>query len=286
MSTREFFAAMEAGELMADDVLPKVAKEFARTARDGGALSAAMDTARISQRQFTTAAQEGADIVFQAGFGEGIANMFQTLTNALEDSKGGLKGLGKTFKLVFDSIALAVKMVTPILNHAFKVIGAFADVINRLFVNDIGGIVAGVGMFALALWRVKKVVGLLDLAFSSMLAKIYPIYWVLKEFVATMSRGVVGDIELALGKDVSISDLGGDRVRKEVEAVKRSGFGGMESAFVRGFAREQEVVRGQNNITKQENSFTIYSNDPEAVGREVSKQLNQSLNEATYGVTQ
>lgn len=276
VSTKELFEMMERGELLASDVLPKVAAEFARTARQGGALEAALNTARIQQKRFFTGAQEASDIIFQAGFGEGIADMFFTFTQSLADSESGLKGLGKTFKLVFDSIALVVKAVTPILNHAFSVIGVFAETINKLFVNDIGMIVGGIGLFAAALWRVKSVVKLLNLSFTSLFAKIYPIYFLIKEFIALMSKDVIGDIELALGRDVSISDLGSNKVVKQREAAKR-GFDVLNQGFTGGLgqqaANQASSERG-TVIQRQENNFNIKTDNPQEMREELDRWWN------------
>lgn len=243
---------MERGELMAADVLPKVAKEFARTARQGNALATAMKTARVSQRQFITAAQESADFLFQAGFGEGTVNMFKVMKEALVDSKDGLEGLAKTFKLVFDSIALVVKHVSPILNVLLTLLGSVADIINTIFVNDTAAYIAGV----LALAKVFKALNV-QLAFAA--GRLLLIAGLLDEVIAPFKEGKVGGIEKALGRDLNLGS----------ESFVGNPFGGTQQ-----FLQKMEAQKSQ---TKNSNTFNVEFNgtSPEENRRWFTKWMNE-----------
>jgi tape measure domain-containing protein len=81
MSEQAFFKAMEAGKLMSKDVLPKVAKQMAITARKGGALSTAMDTNRASMNRMITAFQTFQKKIFDAGFSKVLTELFNTFTD-------------------------------------------------------------------------------------------------------------------------------------------------------------------------------------------------------------
>ncbi|QDP59456.1 MAG: hypothetical protein GOVbin4162_30 [Prokaryotic dsDNA virus sp.] len=199
VSTRELFAMMERGELMASEVLPMVAKEFSRTAREGGALAKAIETARIQQRRFTTGAQESADVIFQGGFGEGISNMFKELTDSLGESTKGMEGLGKVYKLFFDLVTQGAKIAIPILDSLFFVLGEISDVLNAIFVNDSTVTLAGIAAVTLAIKN-------LDRVFKSLYARLFLTLGILDEIFSFFVAGRIGVLEKLMGTDVALGD--------------------------------------------------------------------------------
>ena len=123
---------MENGELLAADVLPKVAIEMRKMANAGGALEQKLMTTRVQQGRFFKELETAQNIIFKSGFDKGLANMFNSLANGLVDSKKGLEGLGKTFKWFFDTVALGVKIIMPVLDSFFFVTGEVFGAINNL----------------------------------------------------------------------------------------------------------------------------------------------------------
>ncbi len=201
VTTRELFAMMERGELMASEVLPKVAKEFARTARDGGALAKAMETARVQQRRFVTGAQEASDTIFQGGFGKGLSDMFKELTDSLGESTKGMEGLGKVYKLFFDLVTQGAKVAIPILDSLFFVLGEISEVLNAVFVNDTATTLAGIAAVTLAIKR-------LDLVFKSFYARLFLTLGVLDEVFSFFVAGRVGMLEKLMGTDIALGETG------------------------------------------------------------------------------
>lgn len=198
VSEQELFAMMERGELLAKDVLPLVGAEFAKAARQGNALATALASARIQQRRFITSAQEGADVIFQAGFGAGTSNLFETMTDSITSNKSALEGLGKTFKLVFDTVAVVVKLVTPVLDSVLTLLGALSDTL-QLIAKD------SVGKFILAAAAMTGVVKTLTFAVSTLLVKLLAVLGAIDEIYSLFTEGRVGLLELAVGKDLNLS---------------------------------------------------------------------------------
>jgi len=150
-STAEIFKMMENGELMAEDVLPKVGIAFATLARQGGALAAQLASTRVAQGQFMTFAQEGADTVFTNGFSEGFSQLLKSIGQDIGASSDGLKGLGRIYQLFFKIVERASKILIPILSALFSIIGSVSEALIDIFSSKMFSIVAGIGAMTLAL---------------------------------------------------------------------------------------------------------------------------------------
>lgn len=132
VSEAEFFKMMENGELLAEDILPKVSMEMSRMANAGGALSQKLMTTRAQQGIFFKELETAGNIVFKSGFDKGLANLFNTLTTQLQEGRKGLEGLGKIFKWFFDTISLGVNIVAPVMDSFFFVLGEGFGVLNTI----------------------------------------------------------------------------------------------------------------------------------------------------------
>ena len=91
----QLFKMMERGELLASDVLPKVAEEFRRTAREGGAYEEALKSLRTQKGRFVTESQRAADTIFKSGFEEGLAELYGELQNQLGETGKAQEDMGK-----------------------------------------------------------------------------------------------------------------------------------------------------------------------------------------------
>lgn len=131
-SEAELFKMMENGELLAEDVLPKVAKEMNRMANSGGALEQKLKTTRVQQGIFFKELETAGNTIFTSGFDEGLATLFNSLSTALKEGREGLVGLGKTFKWFFETISLGVKIVSPLLDSILFVTGELFGGLNNL----------------------------------------------------------------------------------------------------------------------------------------------------------
>lgn len=146
---------MENGELLAADVLPKVAKEMKKVAAVG--LEDKLDSLRVAQGQFFNQLEKTGNFIFEGSFSDGLKDLFQSLTEGLKDSEAGLEGLSEVFKAVFNLIRNGAEILIPVLNTLFTVLGKAAEVFNAVFDSDLGKILLGMAGLAMA---IKKIITL------------------------------------------------------------------------------------------------------------------------------
>ncbi len=242
----ELLKMMELGQLGSEYIAP-FAKALGEMAKEGGALEAAMKSGRVQQARFITGAQIAADVIYSSGFEEGISNLFSTMTSQLESSRSGLEGLGKIFRWFFDTVALGVKIVTPVLDSFFFVTGqvfgaisAFNDMIGNNVVSSLVLVTASLlgltkllkGFPAIAKYvpflgkafkdvdadtlKTTKSISLLGtairMAFTGWGAIIIGIIAVLDELFSLFSKGRVGLLEKYLFGE----DLDFDKIKSKV----------------------------------------------------------------------
>ncbi len=171
VTSAELFQMMERGELMADEVLPKVGKAFAEMARQGGALEAQIASGRAQQGRFNLVMQEAAKIIFDSGFERGLSDFFKEMVDQTIAARDGLEGLGQVFRWFFNTLTLGSKILMPVLDSVFFVLGNLFGFVNSL--SDLfgskwaGGIfsaVAAIGALSLALGKFKNASGVLSVA--------------------------------------------------------------------------------------------------------------------------
>lgn len=110
MSEAQMFKQMEMGKLLAEDVLPKVAKQYSKVARENGALEAASKKVNSEYNRFLNALTELKLQLFQGGFGQGMVSVFKTLTNMM--SSTSMLQIGAVFGGMLAGVADAVYGLT------------------------------------------------------------------------------------------------------------------------------------------------------------------------------
>lgn len=125
---------MENGELLAADVLPKVAKEMKKVAAVG--LEDKLDTLRVAQGQFFNELQKAGDTIFKGGFAEGLKGLFFTLGEFLKENEHALKSLGKVFGLVFNIVTIIAKAFLPVISVITSAIGVLSEALNTVFGDE------------------------------------------------------------------------------------------------------------------------------------------------------
>jgi tape measure domain-containing protein len=199
VTSSELFDMMERGELMAEDVLPKVGLAMAEMAREGGALDAQLASTRVAQGRFTTFAQEGADTIFTNGYSQGFASLLRSLSEGIGDSSDGLKGLGKAYQLFFNVVEKASEILIPIVSALFSVIGGLSEAFMSLFSTNLGRIVVGITTITLAVARLAFVTGGLNAALMTMITRLllipYLVIGVAHEIQALFDDSLTGTFE-------------------------------------------------------------------------------------------
>lgn len=200
VSEQEMIKMVESGNILATDILPKVAVEFQKAANASGALEQKYKTTRIAQGRFFKELETSQKKVFKQGFDESMANLLNTLAEELNASETGMRGLAKTFRLVFNTIANVAKVVMPVLNDLSTAIGAIADGFNAVFGSKLGKWVLGIGIMAGAMYKLSQAANLVYLRIAAILG-------IITELVALFTSGYAGGIEAALGVDINLTKI-------------------------------------------------------------------------------
>lgn len=164
----EMFKMMEQGKLLAADVLPKVGREMKKVAAVG--LAEKLETTRVAQGRFLNEMQKAQNKIFKGGFDQGLAGLFNSMSEQISISDEALKGLGETFKLVFNAIRQVSEVLIPVLNGLFLVIGYISKALNVIMESDVPKFMLMLGAMALGINGVTTAVWGLIAAVSALAA--------------------------------------------------------------------------------------------------------------------
>ena len=140
-TTAELSKMLENGEVLAADFLPKFAEELKKTF--GGGLADAVKSTQAELARLGNAATRALDSFSAGGALDGAANVFRSLTAALNDPAilAGLSAFGSAVGRVFTELA----------EHGSLVVGTLAGMASAR-------ILAGLGAVAVAVTRIKQAV--------------------------------------------------------------------------------------------------------------------------------
>jgi tape measure domain-containing protein len=209
IGTKELLAQVESGKLLAEDVLPKVARQMKKVAAVG--LEQKMLTARVAQGKFFKELESSQNLIFKSGFGEGVGEMFNEIASSMRESSEGMKGLGQMFKLVFKIIGELAEIVIPILDSMFYVLGAVSEKLIDTFSTNKGKIVGGIGAITVASLAMSSalaqsnfwLVALLR-NFLKILAPIIAVAAVLEDLIANFDSNKISSLEKSLGYQLNM----------------------------------------------------------------------------------
>jgi tape measure domain-containing protein len=209
IGTKELLAQVASGKLLAEDVLPKVARQMKKVAAVG--LEQKMLTARVAQGKFFKELESSQDLIFKSGFGEGVGEMFNEIASSMRESSEGMKGLGQMFKLVFKIIGELAEIVIPILDSMFYVLGAVSEKLIEIFSTNRGKIVGGIGAITVASMAMSSalaqsnfwLVALLR-NFLKILAPIIAVAAVLEDLIANFDSNKISSLEKSLGYQLNM----------------------------------------------------------------------------------
>lgn len=174
-SEKDFFKAVEAGKIMASEVMPKFADELKKIANTNGALAATTQKTRAEMQRFLNQLTFAKDEIFQNGMDSGLATMFATFADILEGLKPLTKVIGGLFRGMVSTISGALKLViTPV----EILVNSLAGLWNMLGVGDesnskIWAVIGGGGTLLLLASRfemIRKIILGTNTALLAMLA--------------------------------------------------------------------------------------------------------------------
>lgn len=155
MTTKEFMKAMESGQLMSDEVLPKLAIQMKKVANTNGALAEAQQSVNAQQQRFLTQLTLTKKAMFEGGFGKSMADAFKIMADFMKDNKEGFSAIGST-------IGGAIKAIVSALNIALQPIMLLVKAFNGMF-GDAGAKVLGT---VIAVTAMSKAVSAMAAAFA------------------------------------------------------------------------------------------------------------------------
>lgn len=150
--TKTFFKAVEAGKIMANDVLPKFGKELQKMAKEGGALDAVMGKTQANFSRFMNTVTESKLALYDNGMDQGLSNLFADLAITLNDLKPIFKVIGGLFKGFASVIGGAIRLITTPL-------AILGDALENLGLNSpmMMSVIGGGGALMLLAGRIKWV---------------------------------------------------------------------------------------------------------------------------------
>ena len=193
MTTQEMNKALEQGQVLAKDLLPKITPMISEMANANGALATQLESARTAENRFIADASKAGDKLFRSGFEGGLKNLYETMSTMFENSEPQLKKLGKIFGDVFNAIAKGLEILEPIMKLAidnfYTLVGVKAIFMVRSFV----GALTTQSYLAAAAWT--RMFLPVTLALAAM-----------DELYSMMDDTKIGALEASYGKQINILD--------------------------------------------------------------------------------
>ncbi len=116
MTSKEFIKLVETGNVVAQDFLPKFAKELRKTVRENGSLVAGMDKLEAKQQRMITTLKLLVDKVFQGRGAQAIGNLFQKISKFVEFITPVLSDIGNGFFEIFDIVVELTSSIVQLAN--------------------------------------------------------------------------------------------------------------------------------------------------------------------------
>jgi tape measure domain-containing protein len=102
--------------ISAEEFMPKFSAELRRTARDGGALAASMESITAAEQRMSSSFQEGMMVISESGFGKGMVRVWNAISRLISTLRPLWTFLGTTFGIIADTGALIVDTFTTVLS--------------------------------------------------------------------------------------------------------------------------------------------------------------------------
>jgi tape measure domain-containing protein len=166
MTTKELLALVATGKLTAEEFLPKLTKALKDS--NSGFAAMAEESKRIAFGRFKTAITDLRNTIFQGGFGQGLADLANTMSEILMKAKPLGAFLGGTFRGILLGLATPVMILVAALVDLVNILSeiffdkAFIDLDKTdldliALTGTIGGLAIGLGALSVVL---VKIVGI------------------------------------------------------------------------------------------------------------------------------
>lgn len=208
-TAKELLKMMEMGQLSAEYIVP-FTRAFREMATVNDALANSLKSGKTAQDRFMVFLKESASLIYESGFEEGLTELFNSMSKALEDGAGALKGLGQVFKLFFTIVKSVGSILIPFIDSLMTLVGGLASVLNKVLSTDMGQFTAGLSIILLYLAKVNKALGIMEISAAKAFAPITAVLSVGDEVYSLFDDTRTGFLEegnesqgfLSLGKSI------------------------------------------------------------------------------------
>ena len=138
ITEKELFKQMEAGTVMAAEVLPKLAKEYRKAAMANGAFDAASKKTRAELNRFMTQLSLIKNEIFTGGFGEGLSYMFKGMADLLKSSRSLATVFGVFLKSAIGTLTVPFQLLGVVVKHISKAFNIAESSGGRFLVKMLG----------------------------------------------------------------------------------------------------------------------------------------------------
>ena len=132
LTTQELDKMMETGQVLSNEALPKFATELRKAAREGGALSAGMNTISASQERMINALTMSMDVMSEGGGKSGIVSVFNMLSETLQKLKPLFRGIGGLIAAIGNGLTLFLKPLIKILTPVLNLLGGLFSILGDI----------------------------------------------------------------------------------------------------------------------------------------------------------
>ncbi len=153
---------MERGEVLAEDVLPKVARMLGKAAEEGGGYQKAIKSSAAEQQRFMNVWRTFQEQLFEQGADKGLASFFKAMTPLLE-----------TFSVIVTKILLpAIGALAKPLGWLFELVRDFFQLLG-VFVESSPKFMAAIGALGLSLYALAGGMGVVVRAITVAFGALY-----------------------------------------------------------------------------------------------------------------
>jgi tape measure domain-containing protein len=239
-SEKDFFKAVEAGKIMASEVMPKFADELKKIARTNGALEATTKKTRAEMQRFFNQLTYAKDAIFQGGMDEGLSYMFGSFADVLKELEPVAKALGAMFRGAIVTITGAIKVALLPFRALVGLFDSLGDNLERLGVLDGSG----------GIWSLVGAGGVLTLM-ATQFKWVTKAIWGANSALVTMAARFAPIIAAYLAiEDLAMYAMYGDNANtltgKAVNLLKQK-----DGDQLGNFFRDQAFIGTQGAATKQ-----------------------------------
>ena len=153
---------MKNGKLLAKDILPLVADEFAAAARKNGALNAQLKSNRVAMERMRQSWMKFQNQIFEGGFGKEMTDLFNMLANMMENNGPLGQAIGEfaagfvhAMKLILATAYDTFTLISAIIQKFLDKLGVQKEDMGKIW--NWAGMIVGVLLFGNALARVLAI---------------------------------------------------------------------------------------------------------------------------------